>query len=60
STNNYAISIRIFLGDREKMIPGTPQKYADIYTSCWSSEPEKRPKLDKILTDLENLLTETT
>ncbi|CAG8615468.1 12123_t:CDS:1, partial [Racocetra fulgida] len=41
--NKYAISIKIFLGDREKMILGTPQKYVDLYTSCWSSEQEKRP-----------------
>ncbi|KAF0469270.1 kinase-like protein [Gigaspora margarita] len=58
--NNYAISVRIFFGDREKIIPGTPQEYADLYTSCWSSKPEKRPTLDRILNDLDGLLTETT
>ncbi|KAF0399949.1 kinase-like protein [Gigaspora margarita] len=59
-SNDYAISIKIFLGEREKVIPGTPKEYSDLYINCWTSEPEKRPKLDGVLNDLKILSTETT
>ncbi|CAG8755187.1 20742_t:CDS:2, partial [Dentiscutata erythropus] len=42
----------------EKMIPGTPQEYANIYIDCWYSELEKCPKLVGILNNLDNLSTE--
>ncbi|RIB03385.1 kinase-like domain-containing protein [Gigaspora rosea] len=58
-TNDYTIAIRISRGDREEMIPGTPQGYADIYKNCWSPKPEKRPKLNDILSNLDRLSTET-
>ncbi|CAG8706234.1 17645_t:CDS:2, partial [Racocetra fulgida] len=57
STHNYAIAVRIFRGDREKMIPGKPQEYANLYMRCWSSEPEKRPTIDSILSDLDRFST---
>ncbi|CAG8850996.1 23697_t:CDS:2, partial [Gigaspora margarita] len=57
--NEYAIAIKTFNGGREEMIPGTPQGYADIYKNCWSPEPEKRPKLDDILSNLDKLSTNT-
>ncbi|CAG8481678.1 41283_t:CDS:2 [Gigaspora margarita] len=37
---------------------GTPQEYVDLNTNCWFSEPEKRPKLDNILNNLDKLSTE--
>ncbi|CAG8452952.1 6896_t:CDS:2 [Dentiscutata heterogama] len=52
-------NFKIFLKEREEMIPGTPQGYANLYMKCWSSDPENRPKLDSILCDLERLSTET-
>ncbi|KAF0486323.1 kinase-like protein [Gigaspora margarita] len=55
----YAIAIKTFNGGREEIIPGTPQGYADIYKNCWSPEPEKRPKLDDILSNLDKLSTNT-
>ncbi|RIB18253.1 hypothetical protein C2G38_2086241 [Gigaspora rosea] len=57
--NDYTIAIRIFRGDREEIIPGTPQEYVDIYKNCWSPEPEKRPKLNDILSNLDRLSAET-
>ncbi|RIB03514.1 kinase-like domain-containing protein [Gigaspora rosea] len=36
-------------GKRETLVPGTPSKYAKLYKKCWSTDPEKRPKLKKIL-----------
>ncbi|RIB15685.1 hypothetical protein C2G38_2191837 [Gigaspora rosea] len=50
---------RIFRGDREEIIHGTPQEYVDIYKNCWSPEPEKRPKLNDILSNLDRLSAET-
>ncbi|CAG8650871.1 26737_t:CDS:10 [Dentiscutata erythropus] len=39
-------------GIREKIIPNTPQSYANLYVNCWSSDPDQRPPLYKILNDL--------
>ncbi|CAG8778309.1 26348_t:CDS:1, partial [Dentiscutata erythropus] len=32
--------------------------YANLYMKCWDSEPEKRPRLYEILTELEKLSKE--
>lgn len=55
---NHAIIIKISQGEREKMIPGTPIDYANLYMKCWESEPDKRPTIDEISTELERLSNE--
>ncbi|RIB24825.1 kinase-like domain-containing protein [Gigaspora rosea] len=52
---NHAIIIKISQGKRETIIPGTPIDYAKLYMRCWDSEPEKRPTIEEILTELERL-----
>ncbi|KAF0366333.1 kinase-like protein [Gigaspora margarita] len=62
----FLINICIFLwcarnyllSNREELIPGTPQEYADIYKKCWSSEPKICPQLNDILFSLDRLSTE--
>ncbi|RIB15101.1 kinase-like domain-containing protein [Gigaspora rosea] len=51
---NHAIIIKISQGKRETIIPGTPIDYAKLYMRCWDSEPEKRPTLEEILTELKS------
>ncbi|CAG8673288.1 23679_t:CDS:2 [Gigaspora margarita] len=38
-----------------EVILGTPEDYANLYKSCMSSEPEERPSLDNILSELGRL-----
>lgn len=44
-----ALSASICNGNREKTIPGTPEKYGELYRSCWNHEPNERPTMNKIL-----------
>ncbi|CAG8796524.1 12904_t:CDS:1, partial [Gigaspora rosea] len=46
--------------ERERTIIGTPLDYANLYTKCWSSEPDERPILEEISTELEKLSKEKT
>ncbi|RIB15112.1 kinase-like domain-containing protein [Gigaspora rosea] len=59
-SSNHAIIIKISQGKRETIIPGTPIDYAKLYMRCWDSEPEKRPTLEEILTELKRLSKEIT
>ncbi|CAG8488902.1 5453_t:CDS:2 [Dentiscutata erythropus] len=47
--------LAILKDEREKIIPGTPSDYANLYKKCWSSNPDQRPVLNEILTELEIL-----
>ncbi|CAG8501296.1 161_t:CDS:2 [Scutellospora calospora] len=51
----YGFTRAILRNEREKIIPGTPPDYANLYEKCWSSDPEKRPALNEILTTFEKL-----
>ncbi|CAI2171708.1 2863_t:CDS:2 [Funneliformis geosporum] len=34
---------------RERIIPGTPEDYVNIYTGCcWDNEPDNRPSMDQV------------
>ncbi|CAG8502760.1 8368_t:CDS:2, partial [Gigaspora rosea] len=54
----YSLGVLLWELTKE-IIPGTPQEYVDIYKNCWSPEPEKRPKLNDILSNLDRLSAET-
>ncbi|RIB26678.1 kinase-like domain-containing protein [Gigaspora rosea] len=47
--NQTTLGTEIFMGLREKPIPGTPLEYVDIYSRCWKAEPTQRLKLNDIL-----------
>ncbi|KAG0372595.1 hypothetical protein BGX24_012831 [Mortierella sp. AD032] len=53
---NFMLAFHITKGTREKVIPGTPAEYADLYQKCWDGEPSNRPPLTYILDTLDNLL----
>ncbi|KAF0503053.1 kinase-like protein [Gigaspora margarita] len=46
---SVAVILKIINNERGKVIPGTPTDYSELYKSCWSSDPEKRPMLEKNL-----------
>ncbi|KAF9101739.1 hypothetical protein BGX29_005303 [Mortierella sp. GBA35] len=53
---NFMLAFHITTGTREKVIPGTPVDYSDLYQRCWDGEPSNRPPLSFILDTLDNLL----
>ncbi|KAG0277595.1 hypothetical protein BGZ96_002797 [Linnemannia gamsii] len=57
---NYMLAFHITTGTREKVIPGTPVEYAELYQKCWDGEPSNRPPLPLILDTLDNLLANRT
>ncbi|KAF9150257.1 hypothetical protein BG015_007940 [Linnemannia schmuckeri] len=57
---NYMLAFHITTGTREKVIPGTPVEYSELYQKCWDGEPSNRPPLSFILDTLDNLLANHT
>ncbi|KAF8936606.1 hypothetical protein BGZ47_009409 [Haplosporangium gracile] len=57
---NYMLAFHITTGTREKVIPGTPVEYSELYQKCWDGEPSNRPSLSSILDILDNLLANRT
>ncbi|RIB25813.1 kinase-like domain-containing protein [Gigaspora rosea] len=49
SLKRTQISIKIYNGEREKPVEGTPSDYVDLYKRCWNDEPDNRPKIEEIL-----------
>ncbi|CAB5381424.1 unnamed protein product [Rhizophagus irregularis] len=46
---DVALALQIVQGQREHIVPGTPEAYVKIYTDCWNDEPEERPTASKVL-----------
>ncbi|GBB99327.1 hypothetical protein RclHR1_03490009 [Rhizophagus clarus] len=49
------LSLKICQGLREKSVKGTPMDYKRIYTSCWEVEPNSRPLIEEVLSQLESM-----
>ncbi|KAF0499945.1 kinase-like protein [Gigaspora margarita] len=49
SLKRAQIAIKIYNGEREKPVEGTPSDYVDLYKRCWNDEPDNRPKIEEIL-----------
>jgi len=45
-------------GLREKPVKGTPTQYIKIYTNCWQQEPDSRPLINQILSQLQSISLE--
>ena len=41
---------------REKIVSNTPKTYSDLYSECWSNDPDKRLAIGTILNRLSNSL----
>jgi hypothetical protein len=56
---NYKEELHLYInicqGSKEEFIKGTPIEYINIYASCWQSEPESRPLIDKVLLQLQSM-----
>src|SRR5438128_9905521 len=40
-------------GSRDEPVPGTPEKYIELYSECWDKDPDKRPSCEEIYKTLE-------
>ncbi|GES80260.1 kinase-like domain-containing protein [Rhizophagus clarus] len=57
--NNYDASLILLIinGKREEIIDGTPDKYSKLYTECWRYEPDERPNMQDIASNLKALVS---
>ncbi|CAG8634875.1 4488_t:CDS:2 [Dentiscutata erythropus] len=59
--HNEGISHRNLSFYRESAItPGTPLKYVQLYRHCWNGDPNKRPTIEQMLDNIENINIEST
>ncbi|CAB5394325.1 unnamed protein product [Rhizophagus irregularis] len=47
-------TINISQGLRETPFPNTPKDYVKIYTDCWNNEPDNRPTISQVITNLKD------
>ncbi|CAI2186191.1 5667_t:CDS:2 [Funneliformis geosporum] len=46
---DISLAIEILGGLREKIIPGTPEDYVNIYTGCWDNGPDNRLSINQVV-----------
>ncbi|RGB30622.1 kinase-like domain-containing protein [Rhizophagus diaphanus] len=51
------IFISIINGEREEIIVGTPFSYSNLYTECWRYEPNERPNMQDVVSELKMLIS---
>ncbi|GBC07809.1 hypothetical protein RclHR1_07700002 [Rhizophagus clarus] len=53
----YDISLILSIrdGDREKIVDGTPTDYSNLYTRCWKGNPNERPDIKEVVTQLQTI-----
>ncbi|PKC14983.1 hypothetical protein RhiirA5_494932 [Rhizophagus irregularis] len=49
----------ILNGKREDPIPNTPVDYINIYQKCWQNNPDNRPNMDQVLSNLKSINLDT-
>ncbi len=54
--NKYLIPSKIFIGERELPVEGTPSAYIDLYQQCWHGDPNKRPDIQRVFEELEQIV----
>ncbi|CAB4412599.1 unnamed protein product [Rhizophagus irregularis] len=45
-------------GNREEIIKGTPLEYSNLYTACWSDNPDERPPIQKVVLCLKSIISQ--
>ncbi|RHZ84319.1 hypothetical protein Glove_83g87 [Diversispora epigaea] len=56
SSSNIDLLNNIAKGKREMTIPGTPQKYKEIYTDCWKHNGNSRPDISQVVKNLSEIV----
>ncbi|GES81550.1 kinase-like domain-containing protein [Rhizophagus clarus] len=50
------LAMDIVSGRREEIIKGTPIEYSNLYTACWSDDPDERPSIQIIISCLQSII----
>ncbi|CAB4410517.1 unnamed protein product [Rhizophagus irregularis] len=53
--NDYQIMLDIYNGIRENPIPNTNIKFVALYQKCWKYEPNERPDICEVISDLNSI-----
>ncbi|GES81546.1 kinase-like domain-containing protein [Rhizophagus clarus] len=53
---DVSLAMDIISGNREEIIKGTPVEYSNIYTACWSDDPDERPSIQIIVSCLKSII----
>ncbi|CAI2163813.1 2698_t:CDS:2 [Funneliformis geosporum] len=53
----YSVAMEISKGLREDIIEGTSEKYSNLYTKCWDSDPVKRPIIQEVVETLKSIIS---
>ncbi|CAG8847702.1 24470_t:CDS:1, partial [Racocetra persica] len=56
SMDNVILCNRIINGYREEIVPGIPEDYINLYSRCWDSDPNKRPDIESVYKNLEDMI----
>ncbi|PKY30699.1 HCP-like protein [Rhizophagus irregularis] len=51
----FKLMLEILNGKRESPIPNTPIDYINIYKKCWQNNPDDRPDIQKVFSDLKSI-----
>ncbi|PKC01605.1 kinase-like protein [Rhizophagus irregularis] len=51
--------LKILDGEREKPIPNTNDKFVALYEECWRQEPDERPDIHKVNSELDKIIDST-
>ncbi|UZO03952.1 uncharacterized protein OCT59_024351 [Rhizophagus irregularis] len=57
--DNASIILKILDGEREKPIPNTNDKFVALYEECWRQEPDERPNIHKVNSELDKIIDST-
>ncbi|POG66415.1 kinase-like domain-containing protein, partial [Rhizophagus irregularis DAOM 181602=DAOM 197198] len=55
SYQSPSLMLEILNGKREMPISGTPVGYVDIYRKCWQNNPDDRPVMQQVLSNLRSI-----
>ncbi|GBC25143.2 kinase-like domain-containing protein [Rhizophagus irregularis DAOM 181602=DAOM 197198] len=56
-SHDYDLVMKIVNGSRPKIVSGTPLKYKELMEQCWDADPTKRPKINFLKAEMEELNT---
>ncbi|PKC00788.1 kinase-like protein [Rhizophagus irregularis] len=57
TNNDGRLILSIINGGREEIIDGTPVKYSNLYTGCWKYEPNERPNMRDVVSELKTMIS---
>ncbi|GBC06524.1 hypothetical protein RclHR1_00690014 [Rhizophagus clarus] len=52
---DLCLMLSILDGKREKIIVGTPIEYSNLYSDCWKYEPNERPDIREVVSNLKSI-----